>query len=157
MYTAAVLTDNSADLLRLLTEKLLNPEADGFRFETPQGEPLPHHMTINLGQFDGALNDRSLLGRPAQVDIEVIGINRTMGVCAAVVTGARALTESPHVNSPYWVELKSKNKKPHVTICLMPGVKAKTSNDMLEGPSLDTVFTRLPRKYTLEAFVREVE
>ena len=52
MYTAAVLRTTSGHLLRWLTKGTTTLEDDGFVFQTPHGEPLPHHMTVNLGLFD---------------------------------------------------------------------------------------------------------
>ena len=62
MYTAAVLTEESATQLKQAVLDRISQSLEGFEFQTLAGVPLPHHMTINLGSFDEELNDPSILG-----------------------------------------------------------------------------------------------
>ena len=156
MYTAAVLRQTSALLLKWIAKSLAQPEEFGFRFETPQGEPLPHHMTMNLGAIDHALNSPECVGRPAEVQIDQIYVNHTLGVVAARVVAARVELVDQVGPGTYWKELRSKNKCPHITVALKPGVPAKTSNQVLETPSPHNIVVDLDQVYTLEAVVEEV-
>jgi len=150
MYTAAVLAPMSAQLLKWITKALIRPEKDRFVFQTEQKQPLPHHMTINLGEFDQNLNDPSCLGSRVELRIDCIYINYCIGVCAAKVHLAQL---------PSGKELKVENKVPHVTICLVPGTKPMSSNTMLESlgdPASQTFSYPLDQTYFLDATIQEV-
>jgi hypothetical protein len=53
------------------------------------------------------------------------------------------------------IKLKSKNKCPHVTVCIKPGCKPMLSNQMLESPTETTHRIKLDKKYRLVATVKE--
>lgn len=123
MYTAAVLRKESAEDLLLAMRGKTNLEEEGFECVTPQGEPLPHHMTINLGSFDWTLNDPKILGQSCIIYIDSIWFSKEIGACAARVT--RAYCDGKEINSI--------NKNKHVTICLKPPAKPFHSNQIFEN------------------------
>lgn len=82
MYTAAVLTPMSADLLKWIMRATLRLEDEGFVVENSQGEPLPHHMTICMGPLDeSGLHGRSILGDEADLTFDSLVYNHALGVC----------------------------------------------------------------------------
>lgn len=151
LYTAAVLNENSGHLLRWLTKALTTLEQDGFLFQTPQGSPLPHHMTVNLGAFDDSLNERKMLGCFVELHVDRVCFNHTIGACAAPVVKSQI-----EVNGE-WLELKSINEYPHITTCLKPGVGAKFSNQMLSIPEPHTETVYFDRTYILNGWLQEVK
>lgn len=157
-YTAAVLRPTSALLLKWIARAVLKLEPDGFLFETPQGEPLPHHMTLNLGAFDDKVNPPFLLGKRVLLSIRELHYNHTLGVCAAPVVDA--VTEDSFGDDFKWgampVAVASKNKCPHITVCLKPHSAAKFSNKLLEEPGPHNICVALDQTYTLEAVIEEV-
>ena len=155
IYTAAVLNENSAHLLRWLTKALTDLENEGYVFKTTQGEPLPHHMTLNLGTFDESLNKRNVLGGFAELHIDRISFNHNIGICAAPVNKARV--ETTAFTSSEWVDLNSMNDHPHITTCVKPGVSPKFSNDMLDNATQGTIEVLLDQTYILEGWVKEVK
>lgn len=121
MYTAAVLRSEAVEmLLQKMQEKLSLEE---FECMTPQGEPLPHHMTINLGTFDAKINNPEILGHAAVLIIDSLWFCKTIGACAARVI--KSYAESEEVNSI--------NVNKHITICLKPPAKAFHSNKIFEA------------------------
>lgn len=150
MYTAAVLMPMSAQLLKWMTKAIFKPEKDCFVFQTEQKQALPHHMTINLGKFATNLNDPICLGSRAELRVDCLYIDYSLGVCAAKVHLAQLASGK---------EIKTENKVPHITICLVPGVKPMTSNIMLEklgDPDCETVAHPLDQTYVLDAIIQEV-
>ncbi len=137
MYIAAVLDQASILILRgavrdaILDAICVDIEAEGFKFETPAGGPLPHHMTINMGEFDETLNKRSILGKPVEIGVDYVFYDPVLGVCAVTVDECEA-GEYPDSN-----EVHSANARPHITVALKPGVKPKTSNELF-GPRKTT-------------------
>jgi hypothetical protein len=123
MYTAAVLRPNSVlELLQALRETT-DLESRGFVCLTPQGEPLPHHMTINLGTFDDSVNKPELLGKSAILYVDSIWYCDEIGACAAQV--CKAYSEGNPVNSI--------NEHKHITICLKPPAKPVYSNKIFDS------------------------
>lgn len=152
MYTAAVLRDTSAHLLRWITKALTTLEGDGFAFRTPQSESIPHHMTVNLGTFDDRINPNVPLGSYVEIRLSKLVFNYTLGVCAAPVTARVEIAEGE------WTKLHTINDHPHITIALKPGVPARMSNDLLaqERTSPHVEIIELDQTYTLEADLEEV-
>lgn len=143
MYTAAVLHPKSVEkLLRIMREKL-DLEKHGFECLTPQGEPLPHHMTINLGPFDTKVNSPEILGRTAILIIDSLWFCKTIGACAARVTKASVNTQ----------QIKSINANKHVTICLKPPAKPFHSNKIFNTGEI----IELEQPIALLANVQEVQ
>lgn len=132
-----------------MTRALLRLEERGYAFKTPQGELLPHHMTINLGALDEALNPPTWLDAEVGLFVEELVYEDELGVCAAPVVLTTGLSER-HLGE----QLRSKNAHPHITVCLKPGVKPFTSNLMLEHPEPKTTRVRLDKKYLLDARVQ---
>lgn len=151
IYTAAVLNENSGHLLRWLAKGLTSLEDDGFLFQTPQGNPLPHHMTVNLGAFDESLNEKRLLGCFVELHVKRLCFNYTIGACAAPVEKSRVEIDGE------WFDLKTFNDHPHITTCLKPGVGAKFSNDLLAIPKPHTESVHFDRTYILDGWVKEVK
>lgn len=143
MYTAAVLRpDSVSELLREFRE-IADLENQGFVCLTPQGESIPHHMTINLGNFDTTVNNPELLGKPAVLYVDSIWYCKEIGACAA------------HVKSSYsdGKSINSINEHKHITICLKPPAKAFHSNKIFEkGQCL-----KLPEDLVLMADIQEVK
>jgi len=157
MYTAAVLTPISADLLKWIMRATLRLEDSGFEVKNSQGDPLPHHMTINMGPLDESLHDRSIIGCEVTLTFDSLVYNHGLGVCAAPINEATmlwTLGDGRYEPCP----LKSKNAHPHITICIKPGSKPQLSNQMLdaETPHPATVLTQLDQGHTLKAYIREV-
>lgn len=149
MYTAAVLSQLSADLLKWIVRGTSDLEQWGFEFKTERGDPLPHHMTINLGDFDYSLNNGfTLLNCPVQLTVEEIVYNHVLGVCAAPVIKMVGLGDD---------EIKTVNAIPHITLCIKTGSKPVISNKMLETPSPHTRRRKLDKQYILEAIVEVVK
>lgn len=155
MYTAAVLTPISAELLKWIMRGTVALEDEGFVTETGQGNPLPHHMTINMGSFDKSLNRPEIVGEPALLKVDRLVYNHTLGVCAAKVVEAMAYSTDPDVE-PDPMPIRSANIVPHITVCIKPSSKPMLSNQMLERPSPHNIEVVLDRIYELEAEVLEV-
>lgn len=143
MYTAAVLQPKSVEkLLHVMREKL-DLEKHGFECVTPQGEPLPHHMTINLGPFDAKINKPEILGHEAVLIIDSLWFCKTIGACAARVTKAYVKSE----------QFTSINANKHITICLKPPAKPVDSNKIFETGE----FVEIEHLLTLTAHIQEIQ
>lgn len=145
MYTAVVLDGDSQEKLKLFLQQNPALENFGFLFQTSRGDPLPHHMTINLGALDANLNNPSIVEQKAIITVKKIGFNEKMGVCAAVVESAYLSSTSEKITSM--------NDHPHITCCLKQGVQPKMSNQMLVDPS--TCFFNLENIMVLSGTVKE--
>jgi hypothetical protein len=154
MYTCIKLSPISGALLKWIVRGTLRLEDAGFVFVTDNGDPLPHHMTINLGGFDKTLNDELVLGRIARLTVREIVADMELGVCAATVIQPEALIPTDMSHRP--LPITSKNKVPHITLCLKPGSKPKWSNDLLEKPSPHIIRLTLDEPYVLGGTVEEV-
>jgi len=133
VYTAAVLTPQSAELLKWVMRATVNLEErnsprGNFELKTPQGEIIPHHMTINLGELKEELNSSRILRANAKLTVDYIAYDLEIGACAAHVSEAYAmLPEQTPINS-----INDERSAKHITICLAPGVKAFKSNELFE-------------------------
>ena len=152
MYTAAVLTPMSSDLLKWMVRGSLNLEQFGYNFYTKNGE-LPHYMTINMGEIDTELNDINLIDI-VSVDlwIKEFVYNDTLGVAAAPVYSA-TISNGP-INK-LGKEIKTINKVPHITLCVKEGSKPYLSNTLLEIQRLETKTYVFDRSYKLESWIKE--
>lgn len=155
MYTAAVLTSISAQLLSWIAKNTF--DLQGFVFETRQGMALPHHMTICLGTIEkSSLHDRSIIGCEVILKIDSLVYNKNLGVCAAPVCNSvilRTTGNSKHED----VVLKSTNVIPHITTCILPSSKPFFSNQMLEKPNSDNIVEKLDQGYSLMATITELD
>lgn len=145
MYTAIVLDEKSVGILKNISRQL---DLEGFVYETPQGEPLPHHMTINLGPLDKSLNNPKILGKKAKLVVDGLWFSREIRACAARVIYAHCGDD----------EIQSFNEQSHVTICLLPPAKPVQSNDLFDSDLCildDPHFIDHP--VVLQGEVREVE
>jgi hypothetical protein len=151
MYTAAVLDSESVDLLTTLMRNTLDLEKLGFELQTPQREPLPHHMTINLGRFDHRLNHPDILDERADIYIDSLWWSEEIGVCAARVTEALS---HDSFNQP--ISTINSKTSPHITICLKPPAKPVDSNKLFRNgqgrPEMKSV--QLDKTYKLNAVVQ---
>lgn len=153
MYTAAVLVDGQRNLLQIALSELLDLEAEGFLFQTPKGDALPHHLTINMGEFDEVLNCRSMLGMPVELVVDGFWYDRDLGVCAARVSRATCCIVGDERQADYYESVKTVNESPHITMCLKPGVKPFLSNKLnWAGPGL-----MLPEPLKLQAKIEVCE
>lgn len=148
MYCAAVLTEEAQNQLREAERTQIGLESLGFIYQIAY--PLPHHMTINLGEFDSNLNSLEILDQCAELRINQLVINHTFGICAAPVISAQA-----KVSGQKWIDIHSMNDHPHITCCLKPGVKPMVSNQLLETKHGDTEFWSIP-EMVLDAKVQIV-
>jgi len=140
MYTAAVLRPDSALKLKQIMREKIDLENLGFECKTPQGEPLPHHMTLNLGLFDNTLNDPELLGSEIVLTVDSLWYCEMIGACAAKVIDSQSA--------------KSINTQKHITICLKPPAKPFQSNKLFE-PMTKQIMLDAP--LTLEASIQEIQ
>ena len=143
MYTAIVLTQESADRLKEVVEN--NLKLEGFEFQTPAGESLPHHVTLNLGSFNASLNDPELLGKTARILVDKIWYNEDIGACAAEALKLQSDLQ----------KINCANKIPHITICLKPPAKPVSSNQLFENP-LSCYILQLNRTLVLDGIIQEV-
>jgi hypothetical protein len=122
MYTAVVLEENSREHLTSLVNHHIDVSGIGFLFKTESGMQLPHHMTLNMGDFDSELNDAAHLNQIIAMNVYSLAYDESLGACAASVVQAFTL-QSGH-------NIKSKNRHKHITCCLKPGTKPVSSNDL---------------------------
>lgn len=151
MYTAAVLTQNSSDLLLWIMRGTLNLENKGYFAETAQGQYLPHHMTINMGRIDESLNHHSIVGLTAKLQVDSLIYDDAIGVCAAKVIDARCIR-----NAKSQMKLCCKNSHPHITVCLKVNSKPVESNLLFKEGLLCSTELQLDKTYELDAVIREV-
>lgn len=128
MYTAVVLSENSCEHLTSLVNHHIDVQGIGFLFQTESGMKLPHHMTLNMGDFDSELNDPEYLKQVIAMNVYSLAYDECLGVCAASVVQAFTI-QSGHI-------IKSKNPHKHITCCLKPGIKPVVSNDLFIPESL---------------------
>ena len=154
MYTAAVLDDLSAGLLRWAAKAAGIEHTFGFDAGSTK---LPHHMTINLGLIDEELNSREVILRPARLFVDKIYWCHKLGVCAAPVI--KAEVEMQEFPAKYWESLYCMNQHPHITVAVQPHVKPKTSNDLLAAVEDGELVScqRFDQTYILNAKVMEVK
>jgi len=127
MYTAVVLNQESRrDLLDVFTDEIR--ALNGFQLQTAQGDPLIHHVTVNMGDFDSELNDKSLLGQ--EIVMNVISFAKDYRVAAFGVEFLRKNGKSVF-GIPGVVTI---NEMPHITaaINLKEGGKPFYSNKLTD-------------------------
>ena len=127
MYTAAVLEMNSRLFIRQALVELRNMEEFGFVFQTAAGESLPHHLTINLGSFNQALNDPQILGKRAVLSVSKFLYNDK--ICCAVVD--RAEINGVTINT-----MNDQSSGKHITMCLVPPTKPMESNALFKSGAM---------------------
>lgn len=146
MYTAAVLTPYSIDLLVCLMRKSLDLEKAGFVLKTPSGERLPHHMTINLGAFDSDLNPLEMLKQPVRLVVDSFWYSEEIGACAARVIEAT-------VNEMPVRTINDETSHKHITVCLRPPAKPLHSNKLFQS---NTEVSKIDGNCLLVATLQEV-
>jgi hypothetical protein len=129
MYTAVVLFPEEQQKLKQSFQSLL--EGMNFQFQTPNGDGLPHHMTINLGSFNNELNDPAIFHQTAKLTVSGIYFDNQLGVCAARVIKA-VVGET---------EIFTINQQKHITMALKPGVKPFISNKIQWNSSPEFVIS----------------
>lgn len=122
MYTAIVLNENSRSNLIAKFGDLITNLGNGFQTITAQGEPLIHHVTLNMGDFDDNLNISSLLNTEIKFIIDSFAYNDKVAAFGVKSIG------STFGNPP----VKTINAKPHVTAAINPtnGGKPFLSNQL---------------------------
>lgn len=115
MYACILLHEDDA---KFLADKFLEVISDfsGYRMATPHYS-LPHHMTINMGDFDQSLNDKSVLGQEIEMYIDGFSYSNELGIAAA-----RVVRTEPEINTI--------NEQPHITIAIQPHGKPFLSNKL---------------------------
>lgn len=126
MYTAAVLLHDEADKLRQIAEDILSLKSLGYDYVTKNGQYLPHHMTVNLGEFDENLNLIETMGKVVDLFVGGFAYDHEMGICAAKVE--KAFCHFTHS------EVVSANKQRHITMAIKKNAKPYLSN-MLDWKS----------------------
>jgi len=123
MYTAVVLDEKSRkNLLNVFADEIR--ALQGFQIKTAQGDSLVHHVTVNMGDFDESLNDKSLLGQ--EVVMNVVSFAKDERVAAFGVEFLRRNNKSvfgtPSINTI--------NNIPHITAAIKEGGKPFYSNKL---------------------------
>lgn len=125
MYTAVVLSSES---IKLILETFCDEfrSLHDFQLQTDNGDPLIHHVTVNMGNFDPILNDKSLLGE--EIIMEIVSFAHDKKVAAfgvkAELSGSGSKFGTPSIYST--------NTIPHVTVAINPkeGGKPFLSNKL---------------------------
>lgn len=117
MYIAAVLEIGCQAKLR--DAFLSKISLENYEFISASG-PLPHHMTINMGEFDETLNPISILEEQVEMMVQGFYFDHLLNVCAAKVTSAKLVSSAEKVNI--------KNAQPHITLAIRPPGKPFNSN-----------------------------
>jgi len=149
MYTAIVLDKQSCQLLTWATKALV-PNWTNFKFETQHQDPLPHHMTINLGEIDESLNPRTILCQPA----EILGKSLYVGTDVLVFR----VSKPRWYDGLVWHKLKTMNDKgsaPHITCALTAGNKPMISNFLFNGTQEPLEKIRLEDPLFLSGIIRQ--
>ncbi len=152
MYTAVVLDQSAVAALTQKLRETVNLEPE-FSLDGPEGYPLPHHMTLNLGKLDTKLNAEWMLNAECELIVDAFLWCDKIGACAARVVKALVFDDSGNPG-----ELASFNdgkSHKHITTCLKPGVKPFKSNALWDDPSKVNIFTFDP--ITLEGVVKECQ
>ena len=142
MYSAIVLDQDSVEQLKQSLGRLSEHLGD-FLFETKQGQPLPHHMTLSLGPLNKDCNGLSG-GEQAVIWVSEIWLNSKIGACAAKVIKSETVEGK---------EVKSINDHPHVTCCIKDFAKPFHSNQIFDDD--DSVWIEFPEDLRLTGTVRE--
>lgn len=126
MYTAVVLNETSRKrLLDEMPAEILSLQ--GFQMVTEAGEPLVHHVTVNLGDFDYDLNPLDLLGQSIDFVVDSFAFDNKVAAF-----GVRCSeSDSSVFGEP---SVRSMNLKPHITIAVNVENKGKPflSNKLTE-------------------------
>lgn len=114
MYTAVVLSNTSRNsLINKFSAKLENLQKQGYVMRIATG-PLVHHVTLHMGVFDSAINDKSLLGK--EIEFFVNSFAFDLKVAAFGVEHVPYATGSLFGN----LQVYSSNNQPHVTALVNP-------------------------------------
>ena len=144
MYSAIVLNEDSANRLKhIVSGSGLGEHLEGFLFETKQGNPLPHHMTLSLGPLSKDSN-KLKGGEQALIHVAEIWLNKKIGACAAQVVRAETLDGS---------EITTINKHPHITCCIKEYAKPFHSNQIFDEDK--SIWIECPDGLQLEGTVEE--
>lgn len=144
MFAAVVLTHDSQKMLKEIAQTCLGNDANLFVFITANGMHLPHHMTLNMGDFNTSINDQSILGQTVVMRFRHFAHNLKLGVAAVAIEEAKVKSSGS--------EVKSTNAKMHITCCIMPGSKPFKSNDLFLDLN-ETKNTFLQESVVLEGVV----
>lgn len=120
MYTAVVLYPQECQKLKSLLNEVAGWSPEGFVWKTAAGEPLPHHMTLNMNGLRDGPNPRLVIGDEVSLTVDGFCWDHNLGVCAARVTNAVKGVE----------RVNSVNAQPHITMCILPGCKPFNSNKL---------------------------
>ena len=125
-YTAVVLEKTSIQLLTYAMKAVTNLVQKGFILKAHDYR-LPHHMTINMGEFDLTLNHEGVLASDyAELQIDEIFWSESVGVAAFRVASKISYSDMPSKI----VTLNDKDSRAHITAAIKHGVKPFRSNDL---------------------------
>lgn len=113
-YTGIVLDNKSRTKLLEEFHTEIAALEDDFQFKTSKNEPLIHHVTINLGDFDPALNE-NMLGK--EITMEVISFAYDSKVAAFGIKTELSGYGGSKFGSP---SVYSVNQIPHITVAINP-------------------------------------
>jgi hypothetical protein len=105
-YSGVVLDRDSVKHLKQMALDFGMPE--GFVFVTPQGAPLPHHMTIKMGPLDSPYTDTYVVGEKYTLPVLSIGKDDRAMAVRVEVPGPIKTKSFPHVT----VAVNKKDGKP---------------------------------------------
>lgn len=116
MYACILLNQDDAEFLKTEFQNVIGTKFFNYRMETPHYK-LPHHMTINMGEFDESLNPIYHVGKPVDMYIDGFAYDNDLGVAAA-----RVFMTDPNIVTI--------NKQPHITMALQKQGKPFFSNQL---------------------------
>ena len=139
MYTAVLLDEISRNLLKEISGNFLEKtQYDSFVNEID----LPHHMTINLGEFDKELNRPEILGMQAVLRCSKLLCGEK--VCCFEISEPEAyeIRGSQIIDIIPINTVNDEKSSAHVTLGIRNGGKPKDSRDLFNNP--DTVIYDFP-------------
>ena len=157
IYTAVILEKTSCQLLTWAMRATANLEGKGFGLKAHDYH-LPHHMTINLGEFDIALNHEKVLYCDfAELEIDSLFWSESVGAAAYRVCPKSAWTEDPKFVRHPIKTINDDKSHAHITVALRDGVKPVRSNDLFsEDPLEDLNLHKFNDPLIVRGSVREM-
>lgn len=130
MYTAVMIDKPSRQLLTWCMMNFIDLKEREFQLETPQKYKLPHHMTINMGEFDEILNNPEMGGKEAELEVDAFLYSHQHGVAAFRVSKAICIVDKFN-EQPIKTINDGKSSK-HITAAIFKGVKPFKANDLFK-------------------------
>lgn len=125
-YTAVVLNSKSIkDILENFYVEIQSVGL-GFQMQNSKGDPLLHHVTVNMGSFDKKLNNFELFNK--EITMNIVTFAKDSKVAAFGIEFKEIDGFSVFGNP----SVKTKNKIPHITACISKTGKPFDSNNLKE-------------------------